>query len=73
MDTDAHINKYNKLKELEGDYNDDDKVRILKDKNIFKKGQKVYTKALYTIKEKDNLGFIVNKQGDDEDKRVLPF
>ena len=38
MDTDAHIDKFNKLKELEDEFNDDDKVRILKDKNIFKKG-----------------------------------
>ena len=59
MDIDAHINKYNKLKELEGEYNEDDKVRILKDKNVFKKGQKQYTKNLYNIKEKDELGFIV--------------
>lgn len=51
-----------------------DKVRVLKNKDIFEKGQKTYTKGIYTIEKIDKLALIVkNSKGETIDRRIKPY
>jgi hypothetical protein len=64
--------KTQKIDEIENEFNENDKVRLLRNKKTWEKGSKNYTKTLYKIREKDYNGYIVEEEKTKKCRRVLP-